>query len=174
MELLHQPGDIIAKRYRIVTTGKWQSGWGKDNDILTGVDPSAPNPGLGEVDILTSGQGKNKFVLGDAAKVYYNKGNDASSGINDYALILDFNHNKDVIGLHGSASNYILGASPVGLTTGTAVFQKTFGQDELIGIVQEASGLNLGSRYFSFVWTVLLQLEDGLIDICRQRDLVAQ
>jgi Ca2+-binding RTX toxin-like protein len=34
---------------------------GKGNDILTGVDPSAPNPGLGEVDTLTSGKGKNKF-----------------------------------------------------------------------------------------------------------------
>jgi Ca2+-binding RTX toxin-like protein len=127
---------------------------GKGNDILTGVDPSAPNPGRGEVDILTSGKGKNQFVLGDAAKVYYNDDNNASFGIDDYALILDFNHNKDVIQLHGSASNYVLSASPVELPAGTAIFQKMPSQDELIGIVQGDLELSLGSSYFHFVGTV--------------------
>ncbi|MGL4622287.1 MAG: Calx-beta domain-containing protein, partial [Chroococcidiopsis sp.] len=124
---------------------------GKGKDILTGVDPSGATPGVGEFDTLTGGAGKDKFILGDAAKFYYNDGLDATSGTGDYALVTDFDSKQDVIQLHGTASNYRLGTSPVGLPAGTAIFQKTSGQDELIGIVQGDSGLGLGNSYFNFV-----------------------
>jgi RHS repeat-associated protein len=124
---------------------------GKGNDILTGVDPSGATPGVGEFDTLSGGAGKDLFILGDVARCYYNDGNNATSGMGDYALVTDFDSKQDVIQLHGSASNYRLGTSPAGLPAGTALFQKTIGQDELIGIIQGDSGLSLNSSYFSFM-----------------------
>ena len=88
---------------------------GKGEDILTGVDPSVLSPGLGEMDTLTGGAGKDRFILGDAAKFYYNDGLNASAGTGDYAKIVDFDSKQDVIQLRGAASNYVLGSSPVGL-----------------------------------------------------------
>lgn len=123
----------------------------KGDDILTGVDPSFLSPGLGEMDTLTDGAGKDKFIVGDAAKFYYNDGLNASLDTGDYARIVDFDSKQDLIQLRGSASNYVLGASPVGLPAGTAIFQKTPQQNELIGIVQGVLGLELASSYFSFV-----------------------
>lgn len=124
---------------------------GKGNDILTGIDLNATYPGVGEFDTLTGGNGKDKFILGERNKSYYNDGNNATLGAGDYALITDFDSKQDVIQLHGVASSYVLGKSPVGLPVGTAIFQKTPGQDELIGIVQGDSGLSFGSNYFDFV-----------------------
>ncbi|MEG4348172.1 DUF4347 domain-containing protein [Microcoleus sp. LAD1_D3] len=124
---------------------------GKGKDILTGVDPNSVNAGFSEIDILTGGRERDKFILGDTTQFYYNDGNDADLGLSDYALITDFKEGKDSIQLHGTKSNYILGASPVGLPTGIGIFYQTTDQNELIGIVQGVSGLSLDSDAFAFV-----------------------
>jgi hypothetical protein len=55
-------------------------------DILNGVDPNAVNPGRGEIDTLTGGNGPDTFVLGDANNVYYNNFD------YNYSFQTDFNY----------------------------------------------------------------------------------
>ena len=125
---------------------------GSGKDILIGVDPSSSTAGRGEIDTLThSGQG-DRFILGDTNQVYYNDGNSTNRGLNDYARIVSFSTIAgDVIQLKGKATDYSIGTSPVFGVTGTAIYNNLFGQPELIGIVQNVSGLNLTSAAFSYV-----------------------
>lgn len=123
---------------------------GDNNDILIGVDPTSAQPGLGEVDTLTGDNAGDEdddlFVLGDENQVYYQGSNEA-----DYGLITDFDQ-KDMIQLNGAAEDYQLGVSPAGLPNGTAIFLTTGSTDELIGIVQGTSELNLSDdQVFSFI-----------------------
>jgi RHS repeat-associated protein len=121
------------------------------NDVLTGVDVNAINPGIEEIDTLTGGSGSDIFVLGDANNVYYDSPNDGNSSDGDYALISDFNSAEDVIQLHGKASDYLLTPLSQGNLGSTAIFVKTSGQNELIGIVQGATNLSLDGKSFKFV-----------------------
>jgi von Willebrand factor type D domain/Bacterial Ig domain/RTX calcium-binding nonapeptide repeat (4 copies)/FG-GAP repeat/Calx-beta domain len=121
------------------------------NDFLTGVNINAINPGLEELDTLTGGIGSDIFVLGDANNVYYDSPNDGNSSDGDYALISDFNSAEDVIQLHGKASDYLLTPLSQGNLGSTAIFVKTSGQNELIGIVQGATNLSLDGKSFKFV-----------------------
>ncbi len=122
------------------------------NDSLIGVNVSSTNPGRGEIDQLTGGGGRDRFHLGDANRLYYGDGNASVAGVGDYALITDFKQAEgDVIQLRGVASSYRLGSSPVNGLSGTAVFVKTSGVDELIGIVQGVTNLSLSSAAFSYV-----------------------
>jgi subtilisin family serine protease len=126
---------------------------GDGMDTLIGVDPNNSQPGLGEIDELYGVQGGDRFVLGDASKVYYNDGDDTTSGLNDYASIEDFVLGQNVIQLSGNASNYFLAASPTGLSSGTAIFLETGNTDELIGVVRNVplAQLELTSSSFSYV-----------------------
>jgi peptidoglycan/xylan/chitin deacetylase (PgdA/CDA1 family) len=125
---------------------------GSGRDVLVGVDPNSTTAGRGEIDILThSGQG-DRFILGDTNRVYYNDGNSLDRGLNDYAKIVGFSATAgDVIQLKGRAGDYSLRTPPTGLGTGTAIYNNLFGQRELIGIVQNGSGLNLTASYFNYV-----------------------
>ncbi|RMF62990.1 MAG: hypothetical protein D6742_18730 [Cyanobacteria bacterium J069] len=118
------------------------------HDILIGVNPDHRTPGRKEIDQLTGGAGRDLFVLGDRQRVYYNDGNRSRAGLQDHALIKDFNRKQDAIQLHG-ALDYRLGASPVG--KGTAIFLETGRTDELIAVVQGGGKLNLNSSAFQFV-----------------------
>ena len=44
---------------------------GLGDDTLTGVDPEAPLPGQGEIDVLIGDAGADLFVLGSRLKDYY-------------------------------------------------------------------------------------------------------
>jgi Ca2+-binding RTX toxin-like protein len=122
------------------------------NDSLIGVNASSTTPGRGEIDQLTGGGGRDRFHLGDANRFYYGDGNASVAGVGDYALITDFKQAEgDVIQLKGVASSYRLGSSPVNGLSGTAVFVKTSGVDELIGIVQGVTNLSLSSAAFIYV-----------------------
>jgi hypothetical protein len=57
----------------------------ESNDILVGSTTSQSNP-LGEIDLFTGYQGADTFVLGNAKSIFY-----TGTGVNDYALIQDFN-----------------------------------------------------------------------------------
>ena len=83
------------------------------NDRLIGVETSnlddeTPGFGAGEIDILTGGAGHNTFVLGNAAKVFYDDGDPLTVGESDLAFITDFDTSRDIIQLNGSADLYIL------------------------------------------------------------------
>ncbi|WNN91719.1 hypothetical protein [Gloeocapsopsis dulcis] len=118
---------------------------GAGDDILAGTDS-----GIGEIDTLTGGSGSDIFILGSATTVFYNDGNPTTPGLNDYALITDFNPDEDIIRLNGRRSDYVLAASPVGLPSGTALYYRQQGAtDELIAIIQSSQLLNLNASYFS-------------------------
>ena len=125
---------------------------GTGNDILVGVNAASPTAGRGEVDTLINSAGSDRFVLGDAGQVYYNDGIGTDSGVNDYAKIVGFSTiGGDVIQLKGKAGDYSLSTAPANLGSGTAIYNNLFGQPELIGFVQNVSGLNLKSSYFNYV-----------------------
>ena len=126
------------------------------NSISTGsgsIISSSGTPGLGERDRLTGGSGVDQFILGDSNNVYYNDGSLLTPGTGDYALIADFNASQDKIQLKGSASNYRLNV----VGSNTKIFLDNDGiagfsaQDELIGIVQGNTSLNLNSTSFKYV-----------------------
>jgi Ca2+-binding RTX toxin-like protein len=129
------------------------------NDILIGVNSSAGLPGAGnEIDTLTGGTGADEFHLGDSASIYYDDRSSLTAGLNNYALLTDFNPSEgDLIQLHGFKTDYRLDISPTGLPTGIAIYKLapastvTAFQDELIGIVQNNTNLSLDASYFSFV-----------------------
>ncbi|MFB2933881.1 hypothetical protein ACE1B6_01245 [Aerosakkonemataceae cyanobacterium BLCC-F154] len=116
------------------------------DDILTGVN-AVLDKGFGEIDLLTGGDGSDRFVLGDTQEFFYSDGDVNTSGINDYALITDFNPEEDRIQLSGSISSYSLGESPTNLVAGTAIFGNESSL-ELIAIVQSSINLNLNASYF--------------------------
>jgi Ca2+-binding RTX toxin-like protein len=127
---------------------------GPGNDSLIGVDPTLVNPGVGEVDLLQGKAGSDIFVLGDADGAYYDDGNDATQGLEDYAWIGDFQVNEsDRIQLHGDIGDYSLGSSPERLPKGTAIFLNQDGHGELIGIIEGINheDLSLASNAFSFL-----------------------
>jgi RHS repeat-associated protein len=77
----------------------------------------------------------------------------------DYARIVGFSTSEDIIQLTGPKSNYVLGTSPIQGVTGTAIFINKPGSepDELIGIIEGVTGLNLNASYF-----IEAQNESGL------------
>lgn len=84
------------------------------NDTLVGVDPSSVKPGTKEIDILTGGSGRDKFVLGDSRNVYYQGG--GIFGLNDYAFIDDFRSGQDKFQL--KRGNYVFGRNFIALQKG--------------------------------------------------------
>ncbi|MEO0644847.1 MAG: G8 domain-containing protein [Cyanobacteria bacterium J06650_10] len=125
----------------------------KGNDVVSGVDATIASPGRAELDYLFGGQGADKFLLGDKDKAYYNDGLLGSSGEADLAIVKDFNRSAgDTIQLHGRASDYRLGAAPIGKTKDVGIFLKAGQkQEELIAVVANSRGLNLNSAAFNFV-----------------------
>lgn len=141
---------------------------GSGNDYLNGAGMMYPNStgpqsfGKGEIDTLTGGDGNDTFQLwGGSGRTGINVYYDASS-TNDYALITDFNSAEDTIALTKVTGvgqspgqvNYILGSSPAGLPTGTALYvdKPNTQADELIAILQNVSSdsLSLDGSYFSY------------------------
>lgn len=121
---------------------------GEGDDILIGVRVESFTPGAGEVDYLTGDKGKDTFVLGDALEVYYDDDAADTKGFNDFAAIKDFNSQDDVIRLHGSADNYSI--LDVGQGS-TAIFYNSPDQsDELVGVVQNVTGLDISGDAFEF------------------------
>ncbi|PSF37732.1 hemolysin-type calcium-binding region [Aphanothece hegewaldii CCALA 016] len=126
---------------------------GDGNDVIIGSDQTS----FFDIDTLTGGTGADLFILGDSLVAgsgldphFYDK-----SGLNDYALITDFNPAQgDVIQLpkcgvtsgSGFGSGYVL-QDFFGL--GQFLYAN-YGQ-ELIAYLQGASGLDLNASYFSYV-----------------------
>lgn len=116
---------------------------GDGNDLIIGSDSVAK--GLGELDVLIGGAGKDTFVLGDRSAAYYTQG-----GNQDFAIINDFT-TGDVIRLHGNASQYVLGYDIE--SNSTAIGYLGSERFELIGSLtgQDLSALSLTSSAFRYV-----------------------
>ena len=100
---------------------------------------------------MTGGSGRDTFILGDRENVFY-----SSQNAFDYALIADFNVDRDTIELSGERADYVLAPTSGDLPQGTGLYldvdssgEFTSGTDELIAIsTQTFSSLENG---FSFV-----------------------
>lgn len=133
---------------------------GEADDLLIGVKVESLTPGAVEVDYLSGGNGKDTFVLGDALEVYYDDGLDTTRGVDDYAVIEDFNFQDDVIRLHGNADNYSLevvdglefiDGIPQATVGITAILYDFEGQaPELVGVVQGTNSLDIFGDAFEF------------------------
>ena len=92
---------------------------------------------------MTGNEGNDLFELGQISStgnqdVFYNDGDVATSGYNDYALITDFGtEERDKIELVGEISNYSLAASPDDFPSGTAIYLNDGETPELIAIVKD-------------------------------------
>jgi len=120
-------------------------------EVLAAVEATDPLPGLGELDVFTGNGGDDVFVFGDAGTVYYDDGNGATSGTDDYGYVWDFSAG-DKVRLAGTDTDYVLSEDAAGLPTGTAIWRVGSGgdQDELIGILHDVYGLSLTGDAFEF------------------------
>lgn len=98
-------------------------GWfGRGGDSGVEAD-NATNFGQGEVDILVGGAGNDWFVLGGGQNLsYYDDGDANSEGLDDYALIEDF-ENGDKILLSSRASRYVLDIIEGSLPAGVGIYE---------------------------------------------------
>lgn len=106
--------------------------------------------GAGEIDQITGGSGKDIFVVGDRQDAFYSSQKDL-----DYALITDFDIDRDTIELHGEITDYAIAPTAGDLPQGTGLYLDVDSSgdisdtDELIIIsTQTFSSLDKG---FSFV-----------------------
>lgn len=122
----------------------------KGNDILDG---EAGNDFLagyygqysGESDTLTGGSGSDTFGLG------YNGSYSEIGYLGEgFATITDFNLYEDKIRLGGSKNFYSLTETSEFNTTGALDTVIKYSGD-VIGVVQNTTGLDINSNYFSFV-----------------------
>lgn len=122
---------------------------GTGNDSITGVlktGTAAKALGMGQIDVLIGGAGKDTFLLGDSRGIFYNDYQNNNLGNADYALIKDFNLVDDKLQL--KSGNYLFNTSSGSLslywdrnnngslnTTGN-------NQDELIAVLNNITGLS--------------------------------
>ncbi|MDJ0677046.1 MAG: SBBP repeat-containing protein [Calothrix sp. MO_167.B42] len=138
--------------------------WGRHgSDDLNGFNPSADLDGKRRIDFLVgdlleeqlfgSSPGPfmswgDTFILGDWQTPYYAEDDEDSLGLNQFALIIDFNPSEDIIQLHGTSQDYEL----VETSLGTALFWRQENSFDLIGVVGGISvqDLSLDADYFEF------------------------
>jgi Ca2+-binding RTX toxin-like protein len=102
---------------------------GGGDDIIAGVDGVGSFPGLGQVDVLTGGIGRDRFILATERKLYYN-----GKGDGDYAQITDAGNGGDVVFLGtGQYSNnadytkiFAVNVDPYGNTTEDLIANITY------------------------------------------------
>ncbi|MGV2829369.1 SBBP repeat-containing protein [Myxosarcina sp. GI1(2024)] len=130
-------------------------------DVLLAVDPAADQPGQGEIDILAGDldifelfplpgrppleenprSWQDRFILGDERQPYY-----IGSGADDYALILDFDPELDILQLHGTPEDYQAIAS----SNDTKIYWQQAGELDLVASLPGVSDLSLTEDYFLF------------------------
>ncbi|MBE9032078.1 hypothetical protein IQ266_20270 [filamentous cyanobacterium LEGE 11480] len=139
--------NLIGSQYQDVMEGQEGNdtlNGGAGDDLLDGTGIS----GLGEIDILQGGVGKDRFVLGNATNAYYDDSKPLTPGRGDYAEITDFSH-EDTIQLYGTSANYRL--LVIGKDTNIFIDKQGDEPDELIAIVRNTTNLNLRTANFYYV-----------------------
>ena len=127
---------------------------GAGDDTLIGVNFDNSQTRLGEQDTLIGGAGSDLFFLGNEDTIYYNDRNSETSGDTDYALIRDFNADRDLILLKGNSSLYELSFYTNGSGTNFAniFYLEPGGTPERVGIIENANrDLTINNRGFAFV-----------------------
>ncbi|MGK7913437.1 MAG: matrixin family metalloprotease [Synechococcus sp.] len=120
---------------------------GAGNDRLVGTWN-----GRGEKDVMRGGWGKDRFMLGNKGRSFYDDGKSSTTGTNDFAHVRDFNRSQgDVIQLSGNFK-YRLGSVPQGAPNGRGLFiDKPGGQrDELIAVINGLGNQGLNSSAFEY------------------------
>ena len=145
--------------------------WGRHgSDHLSGFNPGADLDGKRRIDffigdlldeqLFGSSPGpfrswQDTFILGDWQTPYYAEEDKKPLGLNQFAFMMDFNPNEDIIQLHGTSQDYRL----IETSLGTAIFwrQKTGSwwqrtSFDLIGVVGgiPVQDLSLDGDYFDF------------------------
>ena len=127
------------------------------SDRLIGVDTININSdfGIGEIDTLTGGKGDDTYILADENRVFYDDGNDLSSGEDDLAIITTLNTNRDTIQLQGSAELYSLDffTSDAGTTDARLIYDRgTSAIGEAIAVLEDIDpNLSVADSVFTFV-----------------------
>ena len=137
--------------------------WGRTgNEILIGYNALSSNQSLSTLDILVGDleipllvepyprNWHNKYILGDWQKPYYANGNPFLLGLNDFALIIDFEPNQDIIQLNGKASDY----QTFEFLLSTVIWHKQailpgISVPDIVAIIP-TMGLDLNANYFQY------------------------
>lgn len=126
---------------------------GRGNDILTGASSASANPGQLERDTFMGGAGGDRFILGDAKRVYYDdsqvrfvQASPADQPPPSYGLITDFQLGQDVIQLNGSEKYELREVKLSEAAFGLGIYfdadrQGDNGPEQLIGIIQSDDDL---------------------------------
>jgi hypothetical protein len=148
-DLFDNPGLVSsATNVQIDTVGKSIFGT-VDSDVLigsegadriSGVPQSGQGAGKGSTDLLYGLGGADTFVLGTQTSEFYNDGNANSTGLRDYAFIVDFSKTEgDKIEV--KTDTYFFSALSIGKLAGTGLYLDTNNsgswdaKDELIGFL---------------------------------------
>ena len=114
---------------------------GKGDDLLYGGQGDDRLDGYSsgtEYDTLVGGNGFDTFVLGNASDVYYQG--------ESYATIQDWDYKRDFIEVAGSFEQYSLGFDNF---SGDSQFDTLiYFQDDLIGVVEDSTNVNLNRDFF--------------------------
>lgn len=127
---------------------------GDGDDVLIG--DSFGDPAIGVINTLDGQGGSDSYILANENMTYYNDGDDATAGLNDYAVLENFNVAEDTIQLN-AGTEYVTGASPINGVSGTAIYIDSNGDgvhnagDELVAVAQDVASLDLNASYFNYV-----------------------
>lgn len=122
-------------------------------DFISGVPGSGTHIGKGTKDVLSGAGGPDLFNLGDNRGVFYDDGKNGSSGIADYARIIDFGAD-DKLQLKGNVSHYFQSQRSIDGFSGNAIYYDSNGngmldnRDELIALVQNHGPIDLTGMVF--------------------------
>ncbi|ACK68289.1 Na-Ca exchanger/integrin-beta4 [Rippkaea orientalis PCC 8801] len=137
-------GVIMNDDSSSISSTKSSSTTTQSSNITTGLNLSQFD--TDKVDILTGTNGKDTFILGDNNRSFYTE-----FGLDDFAIISEFNSNNDVIQLQGNASLYRSESYGIGSLQGTAIFQTNNGSNDLVAILEGVNSVDFETKAFSFV-----------------------
>ena len=140
--------------------------WGRSgNDVVFGYQPWLPGLGIDQFDVLLGDYEisllvdpyprvwTNTFILGDWRSAYYTNGNPWIFGLNNVALVADFNPAKDFIQLHGSPSDYsvidLFGLASVLIYQQPLFPEFNIGLSDVVAIIP-GPALDLHQDYFKY------------------------
>ncbi|MBE9171193.1 SBBP repeat-containing protein [Pleurocapsales cyanobacterium LEGE 06147] len=88
---------------------------------------------------------QDTYILGDWQQPYYLGG--SGLGLNQFAVLADFNSRQDIIELHGIPEDYQLIES----AAGTGIFWQHETGSDLVAVLPMVTGLSLEDDYFKFI-----------------------
>lgn len=148
---IYTPNSDLAAGIRLSQVIAGRTG----NDTLLGYQPVNFTPTQPQIDLFigditiedpANRQWSDTFVLGDFQEAYYDNGVASVFGLNDFALLADFNPLQDVIQLNGTASDYQL----LDIGIGSVLLKQQATGFDVISFALGSSNLSLTNSYFDF------------------------